>query len=63
MLISVYTDQCTDLRGRVTAVGVRAEVQHSPREGYDNAKIAALEQDLAEFVRERLWDAMTKDKS
>lgn len=53
----IYIDiaQCTDPHtGRVLAAEARAEVSHSPREGYDNSVLAELETELGKLITEKI---------
>ena len=60
MNISVYVYQTSDHHGRTCAVDVRAVVEHSPREGFDNEKLGQLETDLADFLTKRINDAIKR---
>lgn len=52
----IYIDiaQCQDHTGRVFAAEARAEVSHSPREGYDNSVLAELEQELGTIITAKI---------
>lgn len=62
MLISVYTHECCDHRGRVKYVDPVVSVSHSPREGLDHETIRTLENELQELVTRRLNEAIEKGK-
>ena len=58
----IYFDitEATNHKGEIVAVDAKAIIEHSPREGFDNDKLGALERDLGTFVGERLNDALKK---
>ena len=58
MLIEIRTYPIEDQLGRVIHVESRACIWHSPREGFDHAKIAALEVELTQLVNKRLAEAI-----
>lgn len=63
MLISVYTHEVYNTKGRVTWVEPVVQVNHSPREGLDHETMGKLEQEMQELVERRLKEAIEKGKS
>ena len=65
MIVSVYVDTCVNYidHERVVRAHPRVSISCSPKEGFDFDKIAALEEDLADMLRERLNDALAKEPS
>ena len=59
MYISLDIRQMERGDGSVACVDARVRIEHSPREGFDNAKLGMLERDLAALLTHRLNDALT----
>lgn len=62
MRIDVDLHEAHRLDGTILCVHPMVTIEHSPREGFDNEKLLALETKLTEIVTDGLNDAMGKVK-
>jgi len=63
MNIILDTFQQKDHAGRIACLQVSVAIEHSPREGFDNDAVAALERDLGEYITSRLNAALEKGRA
>jgi len=60
MSIDIYLHESRTSSGQMAAVCAEARILHSPREGFDNEKLGALERDLSVFLTDRINAAIKR---
>lgn len=58
MMIDIRLTTCCTRQGNIVSVDADVMITHSPREGFDNEKLGALEKELSALVGKRLTDAI-----